>query len=178
MGASWARIEAITDMKRSFRGVGPWHVGLLVGLGGLRRRLLDGRRIAMGRVGFLGDARQPLARFLGLALPVPHARIETAAREQRLVRAALDDRAVVEDQNLVGGHDGREPVRDDERGAVLGDAIERVLDVLLGVAVERRSRLVEQKDRRALEDRAGDRDALLLPARKLQAALADLGVVA
>ena len=56
--------------------------------------------------------------------------------------------------------------------------LERVLDLPLGVAVERRGRLVEQQDRRRLQDRAGDGDALLLAARELQAALADLGVVA
>ncbi len=49
---------------------------------------------------------------------------------------------------------------------------------LLGVAVERRSRLVEQQDRRAFQDGAGDGDALLLAAGEFQAALADLGLVA
>jgi hypothetical protein len=58
------------------------------------------------------------------------------------------------------------------------DAVERVLNFALGVAVERRGRLVEHEDRRALEDGAGDGDALLLAAGELQAALADLRVVA
>ena len=58
------------------------------------------------------------------------------------------------------------------------DALERVLDVLLGVAVERGGGLVEQQDRRRFEDGAGDRDALLLAAGELQAALAHLGFVA
>ena len=58
------------------------------------------------------------------------------------------------------------------------DAVERRLDLALGVAVERRGRLVEDEDRRRLEDGAGDGDALLLAARELQPALADLGVVA
>ena len=60
----------------------------------------------------------------------------------------------------------------------LRDAVERVLDFLLGVAVERRGGLVQQQDRRPLQDGAGDGDALLLAAGQLQAALADLGVVA
>jgi len=38
--------------------------------------------------------------------------------------------------------------------AAARDAVECVLDFPLGVAVERGSRLVEQQDRRALEDRA------------------------
>ena len=61
---------------------------------------------------------------------------------------------------------------------LLRHAVERVLDFLLGVAVERRGRLVEQQDRRAFENGAGDGDALLLAAGQLQAALADLGLVA
>jgi hypothetical protein len=58
------------------------------------------------------------------------------------------------------------------------DPVEGVLDLLLGEGVERRGRLVEDEDRRALQDRAGDGDALLLAARELQAALAHGGVVA
>ena len=53
------------------------------------------------------------------------------------------------------------------------DALERRLDLALGEAVERRRRLVEHQDRRRLEDRARDRDALLLAARELEPALAD-----
>ena len=52
-------------------------------------------------------------------------------------------------------------------------AVERVLDFLLGVGVERRGRLVEHQDRRVLQDGAGDGDALLLAAGEFQAALAD-----
>ena len=58
------------------------------------------------------------------------------------------------------------------------DAVERRLDFALGVDVERRGRLVEDQDRRRLQDGAGDGDALLLAAGELQAALADLGGVA
>ena len=52
------------------------------------------------------------------------------------------------------------------------------LDRRLDLAVERRGRLVQHQDRRVLEDDAGDGDALTLAARQLDAALADLGVVA
>ena len=53
------------------------------------------------------------------------------------------------------------------------DLVDRLLDARLGLDVERAGRLVEHQDRRILEDRAGDRDALALAARKLAAALAD-----
>ena len=43
-------------------------------------------------------------------------------------------------------------------------AIQRNLDFTLGETVERRSRLIQHENRRALEDRAGDGDALLLSA--------------
>ena len=44
--------------------------------------------------------------------------------------AALDDLALVEHDDLVGVDDGRQPVRDDQRRAVLRHAVERVLDFL------------------------------------------------
>ena len=64
--------------------------------------------------------------------------------------AALDDLALVEHDDLVGVDDGREPVRDHQRRAVAARRVERVLDFLLGVAVERRGRFVEHQDRRRL----------------------------
>ena len=59
-----------------------------------------------------------------------------------------------------------------------GDAVERLLDRLLGAAVERAGRLVQDQDRRVLEQGAGDRDALLLAARQLEPALADHRLIA
>ena len=92
--------------------------------------------------------------------------------------AALDDDAVVEDDDLVGVDDRRQAVGDDQGRAVARDPVERRLDLALGMDVEGRGRLVEDQDRRRLEDGAGDGDALLLAAGELQAALADLGRVA
>src|SRR5262249_32745179 len=43
-----------------------------------RDRLIDRRRRAVRRLVVVVDLREPLARFLGLALPVPHAGIEPA----------------------------------------------------------------------------------------------------
>ena len=53
-----------------------------------------------------------------------------------------------------------------------------VLDQRLALAVEARRGLVEDQDARVGENRARDRDALALPARQLDAALADDRVVA
>ena len=126
----------------------------------------------------LARASQLFARLFGLTLSVPHAGIKAVLGEQRIVGAALDDLAMVKHDDLVGADDGREPVRDHQRRAVAGNALERVLDFLFGMAVERGCRLIEHQNWRTLQDGAGDRDTLLFAAREFQSALADLGLVA
>ena len=79
------------------------------------------------------------------------------------MRAALDDAAMVHHQDLVSVHDGRQPMRDDQRGPVAGDAFELRLDYTFGARVECRSRLVEDKDRRVLQQRSCDRDPCFSP---------------
>src|SRR5690606_21827259 len=91
---------------------------------------------------------------------------------------ALNDAAFIEHDDLV---------RIDHRGETMGDNQRRPITRYLGEArlylllrpgIERRCRLIEEQDQRPLEDCAGDRDALLLPARQLQPPLSDHGVVA
>ena len=55
---------------------------------------------------------------------------------------------------------------------------ERVLHLPLAFRIERGGGFVEKQDRRIAQHGAGDRDALALPAGKLQAAFADAGVIA
>ena len=132
---------------------------------------------AVRRLVVVGDLRQPLARLLGLALPVPHTGIKPAACQKLGMGSALGDAALIQHDDLVGADDRREPVRDHERGAVARHPLQRLLDFVLGMAVERRGRLVQHQDRRRLQHRARDRHALLLAARQFQAALADLGLI-
>jgi len=75
--------------------------------------------------------------------------------------STLGDAALIEHDDLVGADNGGEPVCDHQRSAVARYAIERLLDLVFGMAVERGCRLVEHQDRRRLENRARDRDALL-----------------
>src|SRR5579871_5498520 len=123
-------MEATTDMRSLGRG--GWRHRRRRALALIRSfgTVLDRRRIAVGcgALVLLLDERELLARRLGLALAVPHAGIEAAAQEELLMRSALDDDAVVEHQDLVGAHDGRKPMRDHQRGAVLRHLVERVLD--------------------------------------------------
>ena len=100
------------------------------------------------------------------------------ARDQLGVGAGLDDLAGLEDDDAVGALHGREAVRDDDRRAAAHRRFERGLDHPLAFGVERARRLVEQQQRRVLQHRARDRDALALAAREANAALAEEGPVA
>src|SRR5690606_3959891 len=119
--------------------------------------------------------RHRVALFL---LQPPHRGVVAVGGQQRGVRAALDDAAMVQHQDLVRMHHGGEAVGDDQGGAAAGDAVELGLDRLFGARVERRGGLVEDQDGGVLEQRAGDGHALLLAAGELEAALAHRAVVA
>ena len=74
-------------------------------VGGRQRRILDRRRVAVRRRLVVAGARQPFARLLGLALPVPHAGVETVGRKQRRVIAALGPRVLeLSAQRSAGAH--------------------------------------------------------------------------
>eukprot|EP00958_Prasinococcus_capsulatus_P018496 scaffold2162_cov398-Prasinococcus_capsulatus_cf.AAC.25 len=70
-----------------------------------------------------------------------------------------------------------EAVRDDERGAVVHERVERRLHQRLRLRVQRGGGLVQQHAGRILDHRARDGDALLLAAAQLRAALSHRRVV-
>jgi hypothetical protein len=92
--------------------------------------------------------------------------------------AVLDQAAALERDDAIRRPHGREPVRDDEDGARLGDLHHVLLNDALALVVEGAGRLVEDQDARIGDERAGNGDALALAARERRAALADDGVVA
>lgn len=94
------------------------------------------------------------------------------------MRATLDDAALPHHEDFIHIHDGRQPVRNDQRGAVGGNRMQGRLDFLLSTGIERARGLIKYQHARVLEDGARDGDALLLPARKLEPALAHAGGVA
>ena len=116
-----------------------------------------------------------LARF---PLPGPHLRVGAVAREQRRVGAAFDDAPLLQDENLVGVDHRGQPVCDHQRRPVSRYLPESDLNFPFGAGVERRGGLVEHQDAGALENRPGDRHALLLAARELEPAFADHRLVA
>ena len=114
----------------------------------------------------------------GLAAPERRHRGRPRAMSSR-VRAHLDDlrRWSMHHQPVHGG-DGRQAVGDGDHGLAGHQPVEALLDRRLDLRIERAGRLVEDEDRRILEEDAGDRDALALAAGELRAALADMGVEA
>src|SRR6185503_15910656 len=88
-------------------------------------------------------------------------------------RPLLDDPAALEDEDAAGFPHRRQAVRDDERRPALHHLVERGLDLGLGRRVERARRLVEDEDRRILQQGARDGEALALAPGEEAAALAD-----
>jgi hypothetical protein len=81
----------------------------------------------------------------------------------------LNNAAELQHYDAVEIPHGREPMRDGDDS----QAAERLADRFLRFAVERGGRLVEQEERRVLEERPRDRNALTLSARELDASVAD-----
>ena len=67
-------------------------------------------------------------------------------------------------------------MRDDEGGTPLHQPVERPLDLRFGIHVQRTGRFVENQYARIAQQRAGDRDALLLTAGETRAVFAHLRV--
>ena len=84
---------------------------------------------------------------------------------------------MVQHHDAVGLLHRGQPVRDDERRAAPHRRFERSLHHAFAFGVERAGRFVEQQQRRVLQHRAGDADALALTARKAHAALAQKGLI-
>ena len=96
--------------------------------------------------------------------------------EELLRRRLLDDLALVHEDDAVGDRAGKAHlVRDDQHGHARARQLHHHVQHLLDhLGIERRGRLVEQHDARVHAQRAGDRHALLLPARELPRILVGL----
>src|SRR6478735_4664793 len=86
--------------------------------------------------------------------------VEAAGAQQIVVAAALDDAAVLQHEDAIGGDDGRQAMRDHQRRAADQRVGQCELDRLLRLGVEVRRRLVEDHDRGVLEQHPGDGQTL------------------
>ena len=113
-----------------------------------------------------------------LCLQIEHRPIAPAERHQFVVRAELDDSAVLEHADAIGMADGGEAMRDQNGRAMPRRGEQAIEDFRFAAHVELRGRLVEQHDAGAELDgcqRPGERDALPLAARQIGAAVVPAG---
>ena len=73
------------------------------------------------------------------------------ASHQFIVRTFLRDAALVEEHDMIGDSYRGKAMGDDDHDAVLRGLKERSHEVLLGLGVESRGRLVQDQDARVLE---------------------------
>ena len=98
-------------------------------------------------------------QFLQLHQPL----IETAfMRHQLGMAAALDQMAMVEHDDLIGGANRREPVRDCDDGDLSAQGLQRFADDLFGGTVDIGGGFIEKQDSRCAGQGACHRDQLLL----------------
>ena len=100
------------------------------------------------------------------------------ARQQLFMAAALRNSALVKHHNLVRMTDGGKTVRNNQRGASYRQLVELLLYLLLRNIIERTCSLIQHYYRRIFEEDTRNRQALLLAAAQLHAALTHLGIVA
>ena len=87
--------------------------------------------------------------------------------------AAFADAAFVQHNDVVRMLDRGQPMRDHDGGAAFHQRAQRVLDELLGLRVDVRSRLVHNEDARRVGQRAGKAQKLPLAGGKRGAAFRD-----
>src|SRR5262245_66497114 len=92
------------------------------------------------------------------------ARVVTISGEKRLVRASLDDAAVIEYEDHIGTADRGETMRDCDRRPALEQSGQPFENQLLGFRIQRCRRFVKKQDRRVTDERARNRNSLELAA--------------
>jgi hypothetical protein len=110
----------------------------------------ENRALPAARGSSVSCAALPQLELLQLAvvdeLQARDVEIGSRLAHELLVRAALHDPAALHHDDEVGAAQRAEPVRDDERRAARNRAVERFENLVLGLAVDRRGRIVEQQD--------------------------------
>ena len=92
--------------------------------------------------------------------------------------ALADDAALIQHQDLVRVQHGRNALRHDDDGSVVGLGFQCATQRHVGFVVQRREAIVKQVNPRVLGNRAGDGQPLFLPAGDIAAALGNRSVVA
>ena len=92
--------------------------------------------------------------------------------------ASLNDLSVVKHTDLVSVLDGAQSVGDGHSGACLHQSFQRILYQSFTFSIECRSGLVEDKDRRILQNSSGDGYALALTTTESATSITYVGIEA
>src|SRR5437667_10854080 len=104
-------------------------------------------------------------------------RVNAAARDELRTTALLNDMAMFEDDDLIDIVNRGEPMRRDQRRTPTHQFLDRFHDRRFCRRIERRGRLIEKQDRRILQKRARDAEALPLTNAEMSTALAHCTLV-
>ena len=97
-------------------------------------------------------------------------------RQQFGVCAALDDPPAAHAEDVIGVFDCGKPVRDDDGGSAAAELFHGFLHLGLEFVIGGACCLVEEQERRILEEDPGEADALFLAARQPYAVFAAAGI--
>ena len=101
-----------------------------------------------------------------MALLSPKPGIDTISFQQFLVGALLGYPALIQNHNIVGTHNGLEPVGDDDDGLFRNQSGDRLLNQHLVLGVKGGRCLVQQNNGGILQQSPGNGDSLLFPPRR------------
>ena len=110
--------------------------------------------------------------LLQRGLDVEDARIQAGLMNQLLMRALLDDVAILHHQDQIGLRERHHAMADDDGGGIAAMLLEGMADGRVGFGIHGGQGIVEDQDIVALHQGTGNGNALLLAARERYAALA------
>ena len=103
---------------------------------------------------------------------MPKLGIAPLLRQKRIMGPLLDHFTLFQHDDCIRIGDGAEAVGNGDHGPALARLMQRLLNLTLGLAVQRAGGFVQQKDRRVFEQRARNAHTLFFTTRRLQSPLA------
>jgi len=104
--------------------------------------------------------------------------IQPAMCDERVVRALFGDSSIRQHDDVIGVAHCRHAMRHDERRPSTAKRPQPLENLVFGLRIHRRHRIVQHEDSRIDVERARNGRSLLLPARQGDATLADARLIA
>ena len=110
-------------------------------------------------------------------LAMPKLGIAPLLRQKRIMGPLLDHFTLFQHDDCIRIGDGAEAVGNGDHGPALARLMQRLLNLTLGLAVQRAGGFVQQKDRRVFKQSPRNTDPLFFPTRQLQPPFANRGFI-